>query len=78
LDWWEFTLFAREVAIEAGDLLLTYFGRITEYDGKSAPHDLVTRADIESEKLIKDRIRARFSTHSILCEESKKEDHNSE
>ena len=49
MNWWNHTLFAQQTAMEAGDMLLDYFGKITKYKGKSAAHDFVTEADLTSE-----------------------------
>ncbi|MDM8539644.1 inositol monophosphatase family protein [Desulfococcaceae bacterium HSG9] len=56
-------------AYEAAEILLSYFGKISEYDKKGAT-DLVTRADIESEKAIIQTIRKHFPDHTIIAEES--------
>ncbi|MBT3250333.1 MAG: inositol monophosphatase [Candidatus Marinimicrobia bacterium] len=70
MNWWNHTLFAQQTAMEAGDMLLDYFGKITKYKGKSAAHDFVTEADLTSEKFIIDKISTVFPDHSILSEES--------
>src|SRR5215469_10940125 len=55
------------IAREAGTLLMSYFGRVTvEYKGEV---DLVTEADRASEKLIVERLRARWPEHGIVAEE---------
>ncbi len=55
------------IAREAGTLLMQYFGRVTiEYKGEV---DLVTEADRASEKLIVERLRARWPQHGIVAEE---------
>lgn len=57
-----------EIALEAGALLRSLFERgvVTEYKGDV---DLVTEADRASEKLIVERINARFPSHGIFGEE---------
>jgi myo-inositol-1(or 4)-monophosphatase len=57
-----------EIAREAGALLMTYFREhlVVEYKGEA---DLVTKADRESEALIRERIHARWPSHDILGEE---------
>ncbi len=64
----DFTTFAQDVAREAGEILLQFQakGVSPEYKGRS---DLVTAADRASEKLVVERIRDRFPTHSIVAEE---------
>src|ERR1700685_1873969 len=66
-----------EMAREAGALLMTYFQRHIkiEYKGDA---DLVTAADRASEKLIRERIGARWPAHDILGEEQGLSDQGSE
>jgi myo-inositol-1(or 4)-monophosphatase len=55
------------IAREAGTLLMQYFGGVTiEYKGEV---DLVTEADRASERLIVERLRARWPEHGIVAEE---------
>ena len=56
-------------ARNGAEILLSYFGTISEYDKKGAT-DLVTQADIESEKAIIRTIRKHFPDHTIIAEES--------
>lgn len=56
-------------AFQGGKVLQSYFGRTFEINKKGAI-DLVTEADIGSEKIIIDTIRGAFPDHSILAEES--------
>jgi len=56
-------------AYKGAEILLSYFGKITEYDKKGAT-DLVTCADIESENAIMRTIRKHFPDHTIVAEES--------
>ncbi len=58
-----------DAAHKGAEILLSYFGKISEYDKKGAT-DLVTRADIESEKAIIQTIRKHFPDHTIIAEES--------
>ncbi len=61
--------FAIETAREAGQILLERFGRkINIY--KKGDINLVTEADLASEKLIIERIRSHYPKHAILAEES--------
>ncbi len=61
--------FAIETAREAGQILLERFGRkINIY--KKGDINLVTEADLASEKLIIERIRSYYPKHAILAEES--------
>jgi len=56
-------------AYQAGDILRYYHGRTFETNKKGLA-DLVTEADIRSEKLIIGMIQAAFPDHGILAEES--------
>jgi myo-inositol-1(or 4)-monophosphatase len=62
---------AEAAAREAGALLLESFGHIerAHVKTKSAARDLVTAADVESERLIVARLRAAFPAHAIEAEE---------
>ena len=66
---------ARETALEAaraaGELLLASFGNLdpARIGRKSAARDLVTEADLASERCLVERLRARFPAHAIEAEE---------
>ena len=64
----EFVPRMAEIAREAGALLMEFFHRRVkiEYKGDA---DLVTEADRSSEKLILERIRARWPEHEVIGEE---------
>ncbi len=59
---------ATEIAREAGTLLSGYFERRVAFELKGES-DLVTEADRASERLIVERLRNHFPTHSIVAEE---------
>ena len=61
--------FARNTAREAGTLLRAYAHRRHEVGTKSTEIDLVTEADLASERLIVAAIREKFPRHTILAEE---------
>ncbi|MBA2621639.1 MAG: inositol monophosphatase [Acidobacteria bacterium] len=61
--------FAVETAREAGQILLEKFGRKIEISLKGNIN-LVTEADLASEKHIIERIKSYYPKHSILAEES--------
>lgn len=61
--------FAIETAREAGQILLEKFGRKINVS-KKGDINLVTEADLASEKLIIERIKSYYPKHSILAEES--------
>ena len=62
---------AESAAREAGALLLERFGRIdrSRVKTKSSARDLVTEADLASERLLVARLRERFPGHAIESEE---------
>lgn len=64
----DFLSTAVEIACEAGALLLPYYDRRVKVEYKGDV-DLVTEADRASERLIIERIRARFPDHAIVAEE---------
>lgn len=59
---------AKDIAQEAGALLLKYYGQIDSLEYKGVGN-IVTQADRESEILINNRLKAEFPGHSILGEE---------
>ena len=59
---------AIEIAHEAGSLLRYYFERHVRFELKG-DFDLVTEADRASEKLVVERLKARFPGHGIMAEE---------
>lgn len=61
--------FAMETAREAGNILLEKFGRKIGVH-KKGDINLVTEADLASEKFIVDKIKTHYPRHSILAEES--------
>ncbi len=63
----EFLKPMQELAREAGELLLTFFGKVLiEYKGDV---DIVTAADRAAEELIVRRIRRRWPGHDLIAEE---------
>lgn len=64
-------VFAQTLIGEAGDLALSYFNRREHLAITSKGHqDLVSEADVETERLIRSRIEARFADDGFLGEES--------
>lgn len=61
----------RAAALEAGELLLGYLGRLDPalLARKSSRRDLQTEADLASERLLVERLRAAFPGHAIEAEE---------
>ena len=70
--------FTRELAFEAGKVLNDYFGNIKSINKKTASIDLVTEADIHSEKILIDKIQKKYPNHTIITEESHLKDKNSD
>ncbi|MGZ3633456.1 MAG: inositol monophosphatase family protein, partial [Parachlamydiaceae bacterium] len=66
-DWLKTALAA---ASGAGKILKKHWGKLSDVSEKSHPGDLVTIADLESEKLIVDLLHSHYPNHSILAEES--------
>jgi len=62
-------LFAREIALEAGELTLGYFQRSDLKVEQKSDASPVTVADREAELLLRERIAARFPDDGILGEE---------
>lgn len=60
--------FAIQTARDAGSILASRLGRVQI--STKGDIDLVTEADLASEKLIIDRIRSHYPRHAILAEES--------
>jgi myo-inositol-1(or 4)-monophosphatase len=63
---------ALEAAREAGVLLMGFFGRLdpARIGAKSAARDLVTEADLASERCLVARLRKAFPEHAIEAEEA--------
>jgi len=62
--------FTRKIAVEAGAILMSHYRRLApEAIVHKGEIDLVTTADLESERYIAARIRETFPGHTILSEE---------
>ncbi len=61
--------FAIQTARDAGGILIDKLGRALQVSNKG-DIDLVTEADLASEKLIIERIRSHYPRHAVLAEES--------
>jgi myo-inositol-1(or 4)-monophosphatase len=68
---------AASIAREAGALIAEYHARGIGFELKG-DYDLVTEADRASEKLIVERLRQHFPTHSVVAEEGGGKDRASE
>ena len=63
---------ATEAALAAGEVLLSYLGKIGTATQKGRPGDLVTVADKASEAVVLEILQRHFPDHAILAEESGK------
>ncbi len=61
---------AKEAAILGGDSLISHYGRINMIRNKGREGDLVTNADIETEKIIIDYLTKKTPDISLIAEES--------
>lgn len=61
---------AVEIALEAGKILRSYWGNLSEIRQKTYYWDLVTEADLASEAYILKELKKAFPTHAILSEEA--------
>ncbi len=68
---------AVDIAREAGALLANYFERRVAFELKGE-FDLVTEADRASEKLVVERLRSYFPSHTVVAEEGGGTDQSSE
>jgi len=69
---------AIKAAREAGKIILSYYSKNVNAISKGSTYNLVTKADIASEKKIINTIKDKFPYHSILTEESGEEIHKSD
>jgi myo-inositol-1(or 4)-monophosphatase len=66
-EYQEYQAAAEQIASEAGVILRGWYGRVSARE--KGPADLVTEADIASQKLIAQRLRQAFPDHTMLAEE---------
>lgn len=62
--------FIQQIVREAGASVRKNYGVITTGTAKTSQHDIVTAADVESERILISAIRKKFPYHAILAEES--------
>lgn len=75
----EFLDFSINIAKKAGKLLMDYYNSQDDLNiSYKEDNSILTKADVESEKLIVDAIKKEFPSHSILAEEGDKLDMDSE
>lgn len=71
--------FIQKVAVEAGRVVYKRFGKDkAEYMKSDNAWDLVTKADLMSEKIIVSQIKKKYPEHGILAEESGAVNHKAE
>jgi myo-inositol-1(or 4)-monophosphatase len=66
-DYRTFQAAAGSIAVEAGSVLRKAYGRVSARE--KGPADLVTEADLESQRLIARRLAEAFPDHTLLAEE---------
>jgi myo-inositol-1(or 4)-monophosphatase len=66
----ELLRFAENIACEAGALLLRAFGTSLAVGNKGDHSNVVTSADLASEKLVVQAIRKHYPSHSVIAEEA--------
>ena len=71
----EFLEFAIDLVQEAGRIVLDSYQQCIDVRTKSTQIDLVTEADLASEKFIKASIRRQYPEHDILAEETEEKRH---
>lgn len=62
--------FLKNLIREAGDLASEYFKAGVKHSYKTSPSDLLTEADIATERFIMEGIKNKFPSHKITSEES--------
>ncbi len=68
----------KNIALEAGELIRSYFGKKFEVEYKTNESNLVTEVDKASEKLITEFINKKYPSHNILAEEGSSVNKNGE
>jgi myo-inositol-1(or 4)-monophosphatase len=66
----EFLDFTKQLALDAGAVLMDWYETELALETKSSEFDIVTAADRAAEELILGRIREHYPRHAILAEES--------
>lgn len=68
--------FLRGLTKEAGKILLEYFNSGSFYQRPKEGVDIVTQADLEVDKFLRDRLRAEFPGSNFLTEETAPDDYS--
>lgn len=69
---------AVDTAKRAGKLLMEFFDKPLRIRKKSTAIDMVTQADLASEKLVVDTLKNKFPEHAVMAEETKTQRSESE
>jgi len=70
--------FIQNIAKQAGQIILEKFGQVKIQSTKSHALDIVTEADLASNKFLCDAIKNKFPKHGIISEETGEYQRNSE
>lgn len=70
--------FIKAITMKAGAAVLDKFGKIGVAYTKKNPNDVVTKADLLSNKILVDAIKKKYPTHGIISEEQGEHQTNAE
>lgn len=73
----KFLKVAKEAALEAGKVILSFYGQDHKLMIKTDHTDFATQADLEAEKIIVEAITKNFPSHNIISEETVRIDNKS-
>ena len=62
--------FIKTTIVKAGEIIMSHFGVAEITHSKATVNDIVTEADLASQKIIVDAIKANYPEHGIVSEES--------
>ena len=68
MNYTEILKITKDIAREAGSILMDHYGKIHDIKYKS-PGDVVTEADVASEEYITERLKSEFPRYTVLGEE---------
>src|SRR3989337_28901 len=74
----EFLKVAKQAAIEAGRVILSYYGKQHKFYTKGESSNFATQADLDAEKVILKILQDNFSDHNLISEEAGITDKGSE
>lgn len=74
----KFLKVAKQAALEAGKIIMSFYGQNHKLMIKTDHSDFATQADLEAEKIIAEAITKNFPSHNIISEEKVNIDNNSE